>query len=262
MSSNDDRFVALFIDADNAPASHVDVILSELAGFGTVSIRRAYGNWKSERLNGWARLLHEYAIQPIQQFDLTKGKNATDMALAIDAMDALYGRKVDVFAIVSSDSDFTPLATRLQADGKVVVGFGERKTPSPFLNACSKFLYLDMEDEVADEVKDDAAPTGDPGATGETKLARSEVRRKSGKELKGDARLITLLRNAVASAEGDEGWASLSRVGSLINNQASFDSRNYGYKKMVDMFRAIDLFEVQTREGGAVQIRSKKRPAA
>ncbi len=239
-----DRFVALFIDADNAPASHVDVILNELAGFGTVSIRRAYGNWKGERLASWEKILHEYAIQPIQQFDLTKGKNATDMALAIDAMDALYSRRVDVFALVSSDSDFTPLATRLQADGKLVVGFGERKTPLPFVNACSKFLYLDRETSAPQE---DSAPA-------------ASVRKWSGKELKGDTKLVTLLRNAVQAAEGDDGWSPLGRVGSQIANQASFDSRNYGYKKLVDLFRASDLFELETRDDKGVFLRDKRKP--
>lgn len=239
-----DRFVALFIDADNAPASHVDVILNELAGFGTVSIRRAYGNWKGERLSSWEKLLHEYAIQPIQQFDLTKGKNATDMALAIDAMDALYSRRVDVFALVSSDSDFTPLATRLQADGKTVVGFGERKTPAPFVNACSKFLYLDREEAPPDS---------------NTEEASVSVRKWGPKELKGDAKLITLLRNAVLSAEADDGWSPLARVGSLIGNQASFDSRNYGYKKLADIFKAIDLFELESREGKGLCIRDRRR---
>lgn len=238
-----DRFVALFIDADNAPASHVDVILNELAGFGTVSIRRAYGNWKGEHLNSWEKLLHEYAIQPIQQFDLTKGKNATDIALVIDAMDALYARRVDVFALVSSDSDFTPLATRLQADGKTVVGFGERKTPPPFVNACSKFLYLDREEN---------QPEANSGNI-------VSVKKWNANELKGDAKLVTLLRNAVLAAEGDDGWSPLGRVGGHIANQASFDSRNYGYKKLVDLFKAVDLFELEQREGKGVCVRDKRR---
>jgi uncharacterized LabA/DUF88 family protein len=238
-----DRFVALFIDADNAPASHVDVILNELAGFGTVSIRRAYGNWKGERLNSWEKLLHEYAIQPIQQFDLTKGKNATDIALVIDAMDALYTRKVDVFALVSSDSDFTPLATRLQADGKTVVGFGERKTPPPLVNACSKFLYLDNEE------------TPQENSGGST----ASVKKWSAKELKGDTKLVTLLRNAVHAAEGDDGWSALGRIGSHIANQASFDSRNYGYKKLVDLFKATDLFELEQREDKGMFLRDKRK---
>lgn len=239
--STPDRFVALFIDADNAPASHIEVILNELAGFGTVSIRRAYGNWKTDRLGSWERILHEYAIQPIHQLDLTKGKNATDMALTIDALDALYTRKVDVFALASSDSDFTPLATRLQADGKLVIGFGERKTPLPFVNACSKFLYLDTEEAAVE-----------PGST-------ASVRRLNSKELKGDARLVNLLRNAVLAAEGDDGWAPLSHVGSHIANQASFDARNYGYKKLVDLYKATELFELELRDDRITYLRDKRK---
>lgn len=239
-----DRFVALFIDADNAPASHIEVILNELAGFGTVSIRRAYGNWKTDRLSSWERILHEYAIQPIHQLDLTKGKNATDMALTIDAMDALYTRKVDVFALASSDSDFTPLATRLQADGKMVIGFGERKTPLPFVNACSKFLYLDTEEAAVE-----------PGTT-------ANVRKLSSKELKGDARLVNLLRNAVLAAEGDDGWAPLSHVGSHIANQASFDARNYGYKKLVDLYKATELFELELRDDRITYIKDRRKTRA
>lgn len=242
--STPDRFVALFIDADNAPASHIEVILNELAGFGTVSIRRAYGNWKTDRLGSWERILHEYAIQPIHQLDLTKGKNATDMALTIDAMDALYTRKVDVFALASSDSDFTPLATRLQADGKLVIGFGERKTPLPFVNACSKFLYLDTEEA--------AVEPGSPAT----------VRKLSSKELKGDARLVNLLRNAVLAAEGDDGWAPLSHVGSHIANQASFDARNYGYKKLVDLYKATELFELELRDDRITYIRDRRKTRA
>ncbi|MBK9614339.1 MAG: NYN domain-containing protein [Uliginosibacterium sp.] len=242
--STPDRFVALFIDADNAPASHIEVILNELAGFGTVSIRRAYGNWKTDRLGSWERILHEYAIQPIHQLDLTKGKNATDMALTIDAMDALYTRKADVFALASSDSDFTPLATRLQADGKMVIGFGERKTPLPFVNACSKFLYLDTEETAVE-----------PGAA-------ASVRKLSSKQLKGDARLVNLLRNAVLAAEGDDGWAPLSHVGSHIGNQASFDARNYGHKKLVDLYKATELFDLELRDDRITYLRDKRKTKA
>ncbi len=244
--ANDAARVALFIDADNAPAVYIDVILSELARHGTVCIRRAYGNWKSDRLGGWEAVLNEHAIQPIHQIDYTKGKNATDLALAIDVMDALYGRDIDVFAIASSDSDFTPLAVRLQADGKKVIGFGERKTPAALVNACSTFLYLEQE----------AQPTDDNG----NEARSATVAPKDAKSLKGDARLINLLRNAVHAAEDDQGWAPLGRVGNLIGNQASFDSRNYGYKKLADLFEAIDLFETTRREGHPF-VRDRKRKA-
>lgn len=141
----DKERIAVFIDADNAPAKKIDKVLSELARYGVVNIRKAYGNWKNANLKSWEELLHEYAIQPIQQFDLTKGKNATDMALVIDVMDILYTKKIDVIALISSDCDFTPLVTRCLADGKFVIGFGERKAPSAFVNSCSRFLFLDEE---------------------------------------------------------------------------------------------------------------------
>ena len=137
--------IALFIDADNAPAAKIDVILSELARYGVVNIRKAYGNWKNPQLKSWEEVLHDYAIQPIQQFDLTKGKNATDIALVIDAMDTLYTKEIDSICLVSSDCDFTPLVTRALADGKFVFGFGERKAPAAFVNSCSRFLYLNEE---------------------------------------------------------------------------------------------------------------------
>ena len=136
--------IALFIDADNAPASKFEDVLSEVAKYGVVTIRKAYGNWKKASIKAWEDLLHEYDIQPIQQYDLSKGKNASDIALVIDAMDVMYTKDIDVMCFVSSDCDFTPMVTRALAEGKVVLGFGERKTPSPFVNACSKFLYLDQ----------------------------------------------------------------------------------------------------------------------
>ena len=238
----DERRVALFIDADNAPALYIDVILAELARHGPGCIRRAYGNWKSDRLNSWEAVLNLHAIQPMHQIDYTKGKNATDLALAIDVMDTLYSREIDVFAIASSDCDFTPLATRLQAAGKRVIGFGERKTPVALVNACSTFLYLEQE------------------TAGDTAEEIASVAPRDAKALKGDARLMNLLRNAVHAAEDDQGWAPLAKAGALIGNQASFDSRNYGFKKLVDLFDAIDLFEV-TRRDGHPFVRDKKRKA-
>ena len=136
--------IALFIDADNAPASKFEDVLSEVAKYGVVTIRKAYGNWKKTSIKTWEDLLHEYAIQPVQQYDLSKGKNASDIALVIDAMDVMYTKGIDVMCFVSSDCDFTPMVTRALAEGKVVLGFGERKTPSPFVNAFSKFLFLDQ----------------------------------------------------------------------------------------------------------------------
>lgn len=238
--------IALFIDADNAPSSHINQILSELATYGVVNIRRAYGNWKSQSLSSWEECLHDNAIQPIQQFDLTKGKNATDMALVIDVMDALYTKQIDVICLVSSDCDFTPLATRALADGKIVLGFGERKTPLAFVNSCSKFLYLDpKEKQKIPEKKPD--------------ITEKSVTEKNPISIKCDTKLINLLRQTVEVVEDDEGWARLGLIGKHIANHASFDPRNYGFKKLSELFQAIDLFEIKKTHGSVYWIREKKR---
>ncbi|WP_435275321.1 NYN domain-containing protein [Psychrobium sp. nBUS_13] len=230
----DKEKIALFIDADNAPAAKIDVILSELARYGVVNIRKAYGNWKSENLKKWEAVLHEYAIQPIQQFDLTKGKNATDIALVIDAMDILYTKDIDAVCLVSSDCDFTPLVTRLLADGKSVLGFGERKAPKAFVNSCSKFLYLDDTDVIE-------KPTQEPTIN-----------------IKGDTKLINMLRQAINAHRDDDGWSQLGPIGSHISNHASFDQRNFGFEKLSDLFAAIDLFELKKTNGSVMWARDKK----
>lgn len=235
--------IALLIDADNAPASKIDAILSEIAKYGVANIRKAYGNWKNPKLKGWEACLHEYAIHPVQQFDYTKGKNATDAALIIDAMDLLYTRQLDAFAIISSDCDFTPLVMRILTSGLKVYGFGERKTPLPFVYACSKFLYL--------ETIDQASNAENPKAV--------ESIKKTGKELKQDTKLMNLLRGAVSSTQEDDGWSSLAIVGSHIANQASFDPRNYGYAKLSGIFEAIDLFEIQRKQNRVVYVRNKRK---
>lgn len=246
--------VALFIDADNSPSRKIEAILAELAVLGMVSIRRAYGNWKSPRLESWVAVLHEHAIQPVQQFDLVKGKNATDMAMAIDAMDVLHGKPVEVFCLVSSDCDFTPLVTRLRAEGKQVIGFGERKSPEPYVNACSRFVFLD---DIPVEVTIQPLKSADGAASAGAGVPEVACRL-TGHELKGNSKLMSLLRNAVAFAADDEGWAHLSLVGARIANQASFDPRNYGYARLVDLFAAIDLFEIK-RVGNHPQVRYKRR---
>jgi uncharacterized protein (TIGR00288 family) len=226
--------IALFIDADNAPAAKFEDVLSEVAKYGVVTIRKAYGNWKSPTLKKWEELLHEYAIQPVQQYDLTKGKNASDIALVIDAMDVMYTKQIDVMCFVSSDSDFTPMVTRALAEGKVVLGFGERKTPSPFVNACSKFLFLDQEKE---QEKSSSKP----------------------KSIKSDTKLINLLRQAIEATEEDDGWARLGPVGAHISNKTSFDSRNYGFKNLSSLFKAIDLFELKRGSGNSYFVRDTRK---
>ncbi|MEP2777658.1 MAG: NYN domain-containing protein [Luteolibacter sp.] len=221
--------IALLIDADNSPAAKIEFIISELASHGVVNIRRAYGNWTKRGLAGWIEVLHGYAIQPMQSFDLVKGKNATDMSLLIDAMDILYTKDIQTFCLVSSDSDFTPLIQRLRADGKKVIGFGEKKTPEPFIASCTHFLYLDEKVAVGkSQGKATAKATSIPA-----------------KQLKGNTKLMNALRSAVKAAADEEGWAALGPVGSHITNQGPFDHRTYGFKKLSDLFSAIDLFEVK-----------------
>ncbi len=227
--------IALFIDADNAPANKFEDVLSEVAKYGVVTIRKAYGNWKSPTLKPWEDILHEYAIQPVQQFDIIKGKNASDIALVIDAMDVMYTKDIDVMGFVSSDCDFTPLVTRALAEGKIVLGFGERKTPSPFVDACSKFLFLD----------DEPKQNGDVQA--------------KAKNLKSDTKLINLLRQAIDATEEDNGWAALGPVGAHISNKTSFDSQNYGFKKLSSLFKAIDLFEIKRDSDNSYIVRDARK---
>ena len=246
--------IALLIDADNSPAAKIDLILAELAKLGVANIRRAYGNWKKNELKGWEKVLHECAIRPIQQFDVSKGKNATDMLIAIDAMDLLYTDRPDAFGIVSSDADFTPLVMHLRAKGATVYGFGAKKTPDPFVAACSRFLYLESLGEPEDEIDVDEAPAN--GAP--PKKARAAPKKPVASELRRDARLVSLLRNAVDGASGDDGWSNLSAVRAQIANQASFDPRNHGFKKFSDLIDAIGLFESE-RRGQSIYVRDKRQ---
>lgn len=225
-SLTDKKIIALLVDADNSPAQSIQKIFTELATHGRVTIRRAYGNWTSSNLKSWEALLQEHAIQPIQQYDLTKGKNATDIAIAIDAMDILYTKQNDIFCLVTSDCDFTPLATRIISEGKFVIGIGERKTPAAFVNACSTFLFLD-------EGPDKGAQTS---------------KKRTAKELQSDTELMHLIREAIAGTADDDGWAKLSHLGSHIANHASFDPRNYGYAKLSCLLEGIGLFELK-RDG-------------
>ncbi len=237
-----DRRIALLIDADNAPAAKIDVILAEVARYGSANVRRAYGNWKSPNLKGWEAVLHTYAIRPVQQFAHSTGKNASDMAMVIDAMDLLYARTLDAFAVVSSDADFTPLVMRILTDGLKVYGFGERKTPDPFVNACSQFIYIEG-----------LTAPGAEASDVEARLAAVPPHR-----LREDARLVRMLRTAVEAAGGDEDWAHLAAVGAQIGNQASFDPRNYGYRKLSDLVEATELFDVR-RDGQLVLVRRRRR---
>ncbi|HQU81200.1 MAG TPA: NYN domain-containing protein [Azonexus sp.] len=240
--------IALLIDADNCPASRITDILDELSKYGVINIRRAYGDWKNPALNGWAEILHEYAIQPMQQFAYTKRKNATDSALIIDAMDLLYTQRLSAFGIASSDSDFTPLAMRLRANGLKVFGFGEEKTPQPFVNACTKFLFLE----------NFGLPAPAPSSVAQANLTAPA--KKTTNELRSDTRLVTNLRNAVAAVSDEEGWAALGGVGSHMNkNWSAFDPRNFGYAKLSDLVIASELFELRRDNHNHMQLRSTRK---
>lgn len=232
--------LAVLIDADNVSPSRIGAVLTELAQYGTASVKRVYGDWTKPNLRSWKDAASEHVIQPMQQFDNTTGKNATDSALIIDAMDLLYTRRFDGFCIVSSDSDFTRLASRIREEGVIVYGFGERKTPEAFRNACDQFTYLEVLEEPATE--DAAAPSSRIPAA----------------KLKGDAKLVQVLRSSVEAASGEDGWANLGVVGQLARKQhPDFDSRNWGYAKLSDLVKTIGLFTVETQPGG-LRLKRKK----
>ncbi len=229
MDQGADR-LAVLIDADNAQAALAAELLAEIGRYGSATVRRAYGDWTTTNLAGWKNRLHALAIQPMQQFRLTTGKNATDSALIIDAMDLLHGGSVDGFCLVSSDSDFTRLATRIRESGKIVYGFGEKETPKPFVAACNKFVFTEI--------------LKGPEPQAATQRFDQEP-------------LKPLLLTAISDAAGDEGWALLGHVGNLINrSNPEFDSRIYGYKKLSELMKAQHYLETRSdppAEGGASQ---------
>jgi uncharacterized LabA/DUF88 family protein len=233
--------LAVLIDADNAQPTIVEGLMREIAQYGTSSVKRIYGDWTQPSLKGWKETLLQYSIQPIQQFSYTKGKNSTDSAMIIDAMDLLYSENLDGFCIVSSDSDFTRLASRIRESGLIVYGFGEKKTPDPFVSACDKFIYTEVL-RVADE---------EP----------QNIEKLSANELKQDAKLIKLIRDAIDASSDDDGWAELGPVGSNIAKRSpEFDSRNYGYRKLRDLIAAVKLFEIlESRSKDGLRMRIQVR---
>lgn len=237
--------LAVLIDADNAPPTIVEGLMTEVAKYGTASVKRIYGDWTQPGLKRWKETLLEHSILPIQQFGYTKGKNATDSAMIIDAMDLLYSGNFDGFCIVSSDSDFTRLASRIREAGLLVYGFGEQKTPDAFVSACDKFIYTEVL-----RARDDEPQV---------------IKRKGTNELKQDARLINLIRNAIDASSDDDGWADLGPVGSNIAKQSpEFDPRNYGYRKLRELINATGLFDIQEKRTGdgqakLIQVRDIRR---
>jgi uncharacterized protein (TIGR00288 family) len=249
--------IALLIDADNSPAAKIDVILTELSTFGVTNVRRAYGNWKKSELKGWEEKLHEHAIRPMQQFDYSRGKNASDMAMVIDALELLYTDQPDAFGIVSSDADFTPLVMHLRAKGAAVYGFGAQKTPEPFVNACSRFLYLDRLG-VSDSVEVAPAGPATPADVIATPAKPAHPLRVPSDQLKKDTKLISLLRGAVIACEDEDGWARVGPVGTHIGNKASFDPRNYGYATLTKLLAATGVFDLRDEGTSKVSVRDKR----
>ena len=221
--------MAVLIDGDNIPSAYIKEMMEEIAKYGNPTIKRIYGDWTRPGLNKWKNLLLENAITPIQQYGYTKGKNATDSAMIIDAMDILYSNKVNGFCIVSSDSDFTRLATRLREAGMQVIGIGEKKTPNPFIVACDKFVYIEILKTQSEEKT-------------ESKSTVEDVDQITKKE-------IHLISTTITDLSDEDGWAFLGDVGSLIQKkQPNFDSRNYGYDKLTPLIKSIGKFEVEQRE--------------
>ncbi len=253
-----ERKIALLIDCDNVSPKAIDGVISELAKYGVVNIRRAYGNWKSPQLQGWEEKLHPYAIVPVQQFAYTSGKNATDAAMIIDAMDLLYSKQIDAFALMTSDSDFTPLVMRILADGLKVYGFGETKTPLPFIKACSQFIFTEKlveSEELAEEEEE-----SEESAEEEKEKSSKNGKKQPGNRLKQDRWLVRLLRRAVEQTREDDGWSNLGQVGQYISNNSSFSPVNYGYKKLSEIVRAIGLFDIDMRNNNKVMyIKNKRR---
>lgn len=247
MTLNDLR-LAVLIDADNIPHSYVRGMLEEIAKYGTPTFKRIYGDWTRQSTSGWKGVLLENSITPIQQYNYTKGKNSTDSALIIDAMDILYSGKVDGFCIVSSDSDFTRLATRLREAGMRVIGIGERKTPHPFITACDKFIYLEI-----------LVSNDPPEATAEVKKkGKPVVKKKKNQEpdpqaqIRGVQRLIS---SSITDLADENGWAYLGDVGNLIlKKQPDFDPRNFGYAKLTPFIKSLD-FEIDERDSGQNNIK-------
>ena len=241
-SPPDSSRLAVLIDGDNTTPTIIEALLAEIAKYGSATVKRAYGDWTTSNLRGWKEAINAYAIQPMQQFAYTTGKNATDSAMIIDAMDLLHTGEFDGFCLVSSDSDFTRLASRLRESGKRVYGFGERKTPEPFVKACDQFIY--------NEIFRSAPVTDDDSRT---RVASSELRQ--------DRELVSLFRSAIDAASDENGRAPLGQVGNIILKQRpDFDPRNYGYAKLSGLVDAIGLFTV-TRQEGSVLI-SDNKPAA
>jgi uncharacterized LabA/DUF88 family protein/Fe-S-cluster formation regulator IscX/YfhJ len=246
MKTPNDTRIAVLIDADNIPSANIKVMMEEIAKYGTPTFKRIYGDWTRPNLSGWKNVLLENAIQPIQQYGYTTGKNATDSAMIIDAMDILYTERVDAFCIVSSDSDFTRLATRLRESGMTVYGMGEKKTPNPFIVACDKFIYIEILEVQADDSKE---LIEDDKGKQQPKKQRESLN-------KIDKATIQLISSTISDLADDDGWAFLGEIGNLIlKKRPDFDPRNFGFSKLAMLIKSIKKFEVDERDTGKKSIK-------
>ena len=234
--------IAMFIDCDNVSSKYIESIFDDLSQYGTVNIRRAYGDWKDKKLTGWENILQDYNIQPIQQFAYTKGKNATDIAMIIDIMDILYTKELEAVVLITSDSDFTPIVTRILSDGLTVYGYGESKTPMPFVNACSQFIYVEklsglQNDKTIEEV-----------VSSKNHYAVTEAVTKyvgNNYDIRKDFKLINILKQGIEITADEQGWADVKDMSMYIRKNSSFSQINYGFKKMGDLIKALDLFDME-----------------
>jgi len=245
MEATKELRLAVLIDADNIPYSNVKEMMEEIAKYGTPTFKRIYGDWTKQTTTGWKNVLLENAITPIQQYSYTSGKNATDSAMIIDAMDILYTGRVDGFCIVSSDSDFTRIATRLREAGMKVFGIGEKKTPLPFISACDKFIYLEILKPVKETAKNQPPPKDEVAVIPKNDTIGAV-----------DQRLIRLIADSINDIADEDGWAFLGNLGSLLlKKQPDFDSRNYGYTKLLPLIKSINKFQIDERKSGKANIK-------
>lgn len=241
MDNTNDPRLAVLIDADNIPYRLISGILEEIAKYGVPTFKRIYADWTKPHVSGWKSVLLDHAITPVQQYSYTTGKNSSDSALIIDAMDILYTGRVDGFCVVSSDSDFTRLATRLREAGMKVYGMGEQKTPSAFRAACDKFIYIEILDQ------SDVAPE---------KIKLSELRKKEKGISKADKNLVALITSSINDITDENGWAFLGELGSLMmKKRPDFDPRNYGYAKLLPLIKSLNKFEIDERDSGRKNVK-------
>jgi NYN domain/OST-HTH/LOTUS domain len=241
MDNSKDLRLAVLIDADNVPHRLINGILEEIAKYGVPTFKRIYADWTKPHVSGWKTVLLDHAITPVQQYSYTTGKNSSDSALIIDAMDILYTGRVDGFCVVSSDSDFTRLATRLREAGMKVFGMGEQKTPSPFRAACDKFIYIEILE---------------PPEAGTKQIKQSDQGKKEKVISKTDKNLVNLVRSSINDIADENGWAFLGDLGNmLLKKRPDFDSRNYGFEKLLQLIKSLELFEIDERESGRKNIK-------